>query len=412
MPDKEKIYSLDSLGLLDDTRHEDLDNLADLARKAVGASNVLITIVRPTYDRQYVISHSGVTPIQPEHRKLPLSCSVCKHVRAIDAPVAFEDAQNAPELEDNPAFEGYAIGSYLGVPIHRSEGSAIGAISCIEHHPRTWTDWEVETLLQCARGVDSYIRMLKLNLEQKRANDELRQIAEARGSFLTHMSHELRTPLTGVVGASKLLMSLGLEGRAGELAALLDRSANRLLKMSNDVLDLAQIDAGRVELHPEACNIRELIEDIVASFDPVARQKDIAMRVDYAIRQEWLVADRTVLTSVLQNLVANAVKFTDAGHVVVAVDSFEFEAISIKISDTGIGIAVDRQKAIFDEFEQANPNIAGTYGGTGLGLAIVKRQVDLMRGDIEVKSAPGKGTTFRILLPMRRAAGEGFRAAV
>lgn len=403
MPHKEKIYSLDSLGLIDAPSHADLDILTDLARNALGAENALVTIVRPTYDRQYIISHSGVSAIPQKYRRLPLRYSICKHVREANAPVTFPDAAQAPVLAGNPVISEYAVGSYVGVPIHRTDGGAIGALCCIEHQPRSWTAPEIRTLSQFATCVDSYIRLLRLNVEQRRANGELEKIAAARASFLSHMSHELRTPMTGVVGASKLLMSLGLDGQAGNLAKLLDRSSTRLLEMVNDVLDLAKIDAGHVEADEAPCDLEALIADVIAPHEQAARQKGVEMTLNYAIPQKWLMADRQLLGSVLQNLVGNAVKFTDAGRITMTVESFEQGAVSIKVSDTGIGIAPGRQKAIFDEFEQASPDISGTYGGTGLGLAIVKRRIELMRGDIEVKSALGKGTTFRILLPMTAA---------
>lgn len=400
-----KIYSLQQLGLLKTSSHLELDNLTELVCLTMEAPGALITIVLPDEDRQYIISQSGVSEIQDEARCRPLQYSVSKHVRDANAPISFPDAKNEPLLADNPSIDILGIGSYLGVPIHKTNETAIGALCCIAHEPRKWSKKEIQILSKFSRFVDAHIRTIIINLEQKRANSELEKFAKSRAGFLMHMSHELRTPLTGVIGASKLLASLHLDGRAGELVSLLERTSSRLMDMVDDTLDLSKIDAGHIELDEFECNIKELIGGAVEIFRQIARDKNIDLSFDYEIDQQIFMVDRKCLGSVINNLVSNAIKFTNNGYVRVSVRPYDREGIFICVSDTGIGIAPARHKAIFDEFEQENQNNSYRFGGTGLGLAIVKRQVDLMGGNIEIISAPEKGTSFRVLLPLKLVDG-------
>lgn len=405
MSRKENIYSLDRLGLLNASSHKDLDAITSLARDALAASDTIITIVRPVYDRQYIVSHSGSEELPREYRELPMQYSICKAVRDCGKPVVYRDTSVESILADNPVIEKFPVGSYLGIPIHGRRGSTIGALACLEPHPRQWTEADIQTLTKFGKCVDSYIRVLMLIEEQKHANTELERLAQARADFLNHMSHELRTPLTGIIGVAKGFRSLEMTGRAAGLVDILDRTSSRLMEMLNGTLDMAKIDSGNVALEESECNIKELIEEIIALHKSNANQKGVDLICDYRISQEKFLADRRIFGSVLQNLVGNAVKFTEAGHVKIVVDPYQQSGLSIRVIDTGIGIAPEHQKAIFNEFEQAHSGISGRHGGTGIGLALVKRQVGLMGGDIEVRSSLGEGTTFRVLLDLKPCLG-------
>lgn len=399
MGKQEKVYPLERLGLLDETANSDLDNITALARLTLGATASLVTIIRPVQNRQYIISHCGMDDIAAECRQVPLSYSVCKHVQKADRPVAFHDTRKEPLLQDNPAVQSDAMRSYLGVPIHNGTRT-VGALCCLHDSPRHWSEEEIEILTRLGQCVDGFLRMRVLHLEQERANSELKRVAEARAGFLAHMSHELRTPLTGVIGASKLLRSFPLKGEPANLASVLDRTSTRLLDMVNDTLDLAKIDAGQIEVTEAECDLRELMQSVVDTHAQKMGEEGPRIELDYGLPQDHYLTDSHLLGSVLDNLIGNAVKFTREGTVTLSATPCREREVAISVQDTGIGIARDRLAAIFDEFEQSAPDISREYGGTGLGLAIVKRQVELMFGEIEVTSELGKGTTFRILLPL------------
>ena len=229
--------------------------------------------------------------------------------------------------------------------------------------------------------------------------------SNAKNIFLRNMSHEIRTPIAAMLGIAELLASpvLKNEDRAEMLTRL---QANGLAVMSllDDLLDLARLDAHKILFTPEPVLVIDVVRDVLSSLDIESRAKDVALRVDVADAALGVIrTDRFRLRQVLVNLVANAVKFTDAGSVSVSLratdtahDSAEW---TIDISDTGVGIAPEDQANLFELFEQANPSITRTYGGNGLGLAISRKLAEQLGGSLVLlRSAPGEGTTFRLTL--------------
>ncbi len=229
---------------------------------------------------------------------------------------------------------------------------------------------------------------------------------QARGNFLATMTHELRTPLSGVVGMARLLGSTRLDVEQREYVESLTSSANMLQALIGDILDLSKIDARKLELRPQPFELRRVVRDVAAALANQALDKGVEMIVDVAPDVPTEVfGDQLRFRQVLYNLVGNAVKFTEQGHVLIRVRVGEPRPelpkrhLYVAVEDTGIGIARDKLGKIFENFWQSDSSTTRQYGGTGLGTTIARDLARLMAGDIGVESVEGRGSTFWVCLP-------------
>jgi len=255
--------------------------------------------------------------------------------------------------------------------------------------------------------------------ELERKNEEMenalitaREAMQLKSRFLATMSHEIRTPMNGVLGMTDLLLGTTLHSEQQEYAETIKRSATSLLSLINDILDLSRIEAGKLSVRPVPFSLRTVIDETVSLFALQARAKGLEFRSEIAPNvPATVVSDPERLGQVLNNLLGNAIKFTDAGRIGLTAaledESADSSRVRFTVHDTGIGIAQEDQTRIFERFTQADTSNSRKYGGTGLGLAISKELVELLGGDIGVESEPDHGSRFWFTVALGKASQGG-----
>jgi PAS domain S-box-containing protein len=270
-----------------------------------------------------------------------------------------------------------------------------------------------KTPLMAEDGTITGIASVVTDISEQRRTAEIKEKArvaaeaavQAKSRFLANMSHELRTPLNGVVGMASLLENTALDAKQRRFVRTLKTSAEALITLINDVLDLSKAEAGKLTLSNGPFELRRELEQVVGLFGARAYDKGIEIAAHIARGVPTTVhGDAIRLRQVLGNLVNNAVKFTDSGAVLLSVNAIPAGAgpatIEFSVTDTGLGIAPDEQRRIFDAFEQADGSVTRKFGGTGLGLAISRQLVELMRGSMDLSSELGRGSRFSFRIPM------------
>ncbi|MGJ8686968.1 MAG: ATP-binding protein, partial [Spongiibacteraceae bacterium] len=262
----------------------------------------------------------------------------------------------------------------------------------------------IEHLTSYSFDLEKQVQKRTRQLEKSRMEAE--EKSRVQGEFLANMSHEIRTPMNGIIGISDLLKNTELDQQQTEYLELINGSASNLLVIINDILDLSKVRAGKLTINPVSFDLYDNIVEVIKGLMPSVgdRPLDLKCDIDPAVPQ-WVIGDPTRVGQILINLLSNAIKFTESGYVKLAVtpvhkngDQFELQFC---VSDSGIGIAQNKQADIFEAFSQADGSTTRRFGGTGLGLTIVSKIVALMNGKVWLESREGKGSKFYISLPFQ-----------
>ena len=300
--------------------------------------------------------------------------------------------------------EGQKLGGFrtlLAVPLLR-EGTSIGVFALGRRAVRPFADKQIELVQTFADQAAIAIENVRLFDEIQDKSRQLEIASQHKSQFLANMSHELRTPLNAILGYTEL-MADGIYGELPEktmgVLKRLESNGRHLLGLINDVLDLSKIEAGQLVLELTDYSLEDIAQTVRSTLEPLAADKKLAFKVEVAPKMPAGHGDGRRLTQVVINLVGNAIKFTDAGEVVIKAGATD-GSFHLSVRDTGPGISAADQAKLFQEFQQADNAITRKKGGTGLGLAISKRIIEMHGGKIWVESQLGQGSTFSLLLPV------------
>lgn len=273
---------------------------------------------------------------------------------------------------------------------------------------------EIGIMARSFNRMTGKLNQTMISLEDKTQKAETAN--RAKSEFLSNMSHEIRTPMNAILGFTEILEGIEKDAKKRHYIDIVNTSAHALLNLINDILDMSKIEAGKVDLQYAAVSLESLFDEIVLNFNNDAEKKGLRFVLgDSSNIPKALLLDETRMRQILVNLVGNALKFTDTGHIRLSAEVRYAEAVqsvvdlTITVEDSGIGIPKDQQDKIFGAFEQTKGQKAAQFGGTGLGLAITRKLVKLMGGKISVTSQPGKGSVFYVTVPkVKIAAVEAF----
>jgi len=288
--------------------------------------------------------------------------------------------------------------------------------------PHVWVQAAAELIRDGAGQIDRTVGVMRNIDKQRRGEIALARAKEAaeaanraKSEFLANMSHEIRTPLNGVMGVASALSRTGLDANQREMIGLIESSAKTLERLLSDVLDLARVESGRLELASEPFELTRCIADVGALFHPTAAAKSLELVAEPASELEGaFLGDAPRVRQILSNLVANAVKFTPAGEVRIggsARPTPDGVEATIWVKDTGIGFDAETKARLFGRFEQADGSISRRFGGAGLGLAISRSLAERMGGSLDADAEPGRGAVFILTLPLVRTAAVTATAA-
>lgn len=331
-----------------------------------------------------------------------LENTYCSFVAKSRKTVSYSHVGKDEKMKQHPVYLASRLESYLATPIFVDD-KLYGTLNFSSTKPRAgFGDKEYRTIEMMGKSIGRFIEQSNQEANLQKAKEEAEAANLAKSQFLANMSHEIRTPLNAVLGFSEMLGAMVIDEKQLSFVRSIESAGKSLLTIINDILDLSKIEAGKMEIIPEAVRIKDLIEELTLIFQLKISQKKIDFFVEIGKNvPSALLIDEIRLRQILLNLVGNAVKFTNKGYIrlkVAAGKVFKNQvSLTISVEDTGIGIPEEQQQAIFDSFKQQENQSNRMYGGTGLGLAISKRLVEMMNGKISLTSQAGKGSIFSIL---------------
>jgi GAF domain-containing protein len=317
-------------------------------------------------------------------------------------PVQVADVLADPDYTLQEMQKKIGFRTILGVPLLR-DGNPVGVIILMRLKVQPFTDKQIELATTFADQAGIAIENVRLFDEIQDKSRQLEVASQHKSQFLANMSHELRTPLNAILGYTEL-MADGIYGELPEktmgVLKRLESNGRHLLGLINDVLDLSKIEAGQLVLELTDYSLEDIAQTVRSTLEPLAADKKLAFKVELAPKMPAGHGDGRRLTQVVINLVGNAIKFTDAGEVVIKATATD-GSFHLSVRDTGPGISTADQAKLFQEFQQADNAITRKKGGTGLGLAISKRIVEMHGGKIWLESQVGRGSTFSFTIPVR-----------
>ncbi|MEM6780724.1 MAG: ATP-binding protein [Pseudomonadota bacterium] len=315
--------------------------------------------------------------------------------------IAYDNVATS-DIQNHPCHKKFNLNAYIGISVDVG-GQKYGTLNFTSSNSRkkpfTQRDRDICTI---AASWISYALTKEIHsAELIEAREEAEEANKAKTHFIANISHEVRTPLNGIMGYADILANMIDDPDVKNLSGKIQSSANALLDILNDVIDISKIEHGEFQIVRSSYSPQKIIKDVIDLFEAPSKNKgnDLIVKLDPSMPQE-VIGDGSRLKQVLSNLISNAIKFTNDGQVKVsALYDTKKQNIRIQISDTGIGIAEDMKEKVFEDYIQADSGVTKTYGGTGLGLSICKKLIEMMNGSIKLDSKLGLGTSVTISIP-------------
>ncbi|MGJ8686983.1 MAG: GAF domain-containing sensor histidine kinase [Spongiibacteraceae bacterium] len=383
--EEERLEKLRSLNILDTLEEQAYDDLTKLAAEICKVPIALVSLIDK--DRQWFKSHYGL-----DARETPRCDAFCSHAILADDVFIVEDADNDARFFDNPlTTDEPLVKFYAGAPLIMSDNVRLGTLCVIANKPRSISATEIAALEALARQVVSQLE-LRLRVQ------DLQELDLVKNEFVSVVSHELRTPLTAIYGSLSLMLNNSVNPLAAAHQQLTDishRNTERLLNIVNDILDIAKIESGQVEMNEEPLNLVAVVAQAVEMNAQYCRDCDTGI-VFKAPTQDCInvSADEQRLLQVMTNFISNAAKFTCENDVIeVRVEQQDRYAV-VQVTDHGPGIPVEQHGLVFIKFKQLGTTPSNKSPGTGLGLNISKAIIELHQGVVGFDSTPNEATTF------------------
>lgn len=416
----QRLEALRSLQLLDSAPEERFDTLTRVAARVFGVPISVVTLVDER--RQWFKSCLGL-----EVSETAREISFCGHAILSDELFVVEDAAHDPRFADNPLVTGPPrIRFYAGVPLRDGARHRLGSFAIIDSRPRTLTESDRVLLRDLARLVELELERIRVWLDHEAATAELRRnearlleqetrLREAdqqKDRFLATLAHELRNPLAPIRNSVHLArLSRPKEPAVQRAVEVIDRQSMHLTRLVDDLLEVARFTQGRLTLDRRLCRVDELAREALDAVAPAAEAAGHRVHVDLGEESLWVDADPTRLVQALQNLLHNAIKYTDPGGTVSMQARADAELVEITVADTGVGIAAEQFERLFEPFAQDQRALRRRGGGLGIGLALARQLIEMHGGRLVADSAgPGHGARF--VVSLRRRAPSGTSSAV
>jgi len=388
--EEQRLAALRSYYVLDTVPEEAFDRITRLASNIFNAPIALVSLLDA--NRQWFKSHHGIDATES-----PRDFAFCGYTILDDKVMVVPNALLDERFKNNPLVVNYPhIRFYAGAPLTTPDGYQLGSLCVIDNQIR-------ETITDKQRGIlQDLAAMVVEEMELYRAENKARLANEAKSLFIANISHEIRTPMNAIMGFADMLMDSPLSLEQRQQVSMIRNSGEALLDIINDVLDISKIEAGRLEIEHVSFRLRSVVEEVLTLFSLKAAEKYLPLISDFAPDlPEKIIGDPYRIRQVLMNLISNAIKFTQAGHVKVHLSyTHSTQTLHCSVEDTDIGIKSKNLGKIFDDFTQEDMSVTRHYGGTGLGLSICKRLIDRMGGTLKAASTLGKGSCFSFTLHM------------
>ena len=391
--ERERLEALRRYQVLDTAPEAAFDDLTRVASYICGTPISVVSLIDA--DRQWFKSEHGLGI-----RETPRDQAFCAHAILQDGVFVVADAALDPRFAGNPLVEGdQNIRFYAGAPLITPDGLSLGTLCVIDRVPRTLTAEQTDTLRALSRQAVAQLELRRHLRELHEAYIRLHALDQVKTEFVSMVSHELRTPLTSIRGGLQLVLADPASVPDTDARELLDRALNsseRLIRLTNDILDLSKVEAGRLELHQSRCRVADLVANACAAVAHLPFGAD-RVRVRAGASVPDLMVDPDRIVQALVNLLANGLKFTPPPGQVTVEATQDGGRIAITVRDEGPGIAPEDLIRLFQPFQQLAA--ARKVGGTGLGLVFSRAIVEQHGGELTVASRVGAGTTFTIALP-------------